>query len=117
METHRATRVSITAEKLIQDGITRIIEEEGAVGLPPNRVPMLTFAGEKLLPSWSEKLISGKLGYRVREHFRVQMPGFPARGSAIAKGIAQVHGFGLTENEMLTPIASEIAKGKQKDDR
>lgn len=29
---HKATRVSITAEKLIQDGITGIIEAEGASG-------------------------------------------------------------------------------------
>lgn len=75
-----------------------IIEEEGVVGLPPNRVPMLTYAGEKLLTGWSSKLLTGKLSYRVREHFRVQMPGFPTRGSVIAEGLAAVHGFDGNEN-------------------
>ncbi len=75
-----------------------IIEEEGVVGLPPNRVPMLTYAGEKLLTNWSSKLLTGKLGYRVREHFRVQMPGFPTRGAAIAEGLAATHGFAGNEN-------------------
>lgn len=32
METHKAARVSITVEKLIQDKVTAIIEEEGAAG-------------------------------------------------------------------------------------
>lgn len=32
MKTFKATRISIIAEKLIQDGITRILEEAGATG-------------------------------------------------------------------------------------
>lgn len=80
-----------------------IIEEEGAVGLPPNRVPMLTYAGEKLQPEWSEKLITGKLPYRVREHFRVQMPGFPERGKLIAQGLSASHGFERRENSDFQP--------------
>ena len=32
MTIHTATRVSIVAEKLIRDGITRIIEEQGGTG-------------------------------------------------------------------------------------
>lgn len=32
MKTHKATRISIIAEKLIQDGITRILDDAGATG-------------------------------------------------------------------------------------
>lgn len=32
MKTFKATRISIIAEKLIQDGITRILEQAGATG-------------------------------------------------------------------------------------
>ena len=32
MKTHKATRISIVAEKLIEDGITRILEDAGATG-------------------------------------------------------------------------------------
>ena len=88
-----------------------ILEEEGVVGLPPNRVPMLTYAGEKLLPSWSEKLIAGKLGYRVREHFRVQMPGFPVRASWLAPGMSAIHGFAGDENEAVDIKDSAVKSG------
>lgn len=90
-----------------------IIEEEGVVGLPPNRVPMLTYAGEKLLTDWSSKLLTGKLGYRVREHFRVQMPGFPTRGAAIAEGLAAMHGFAGNENTETIADERSIELGKQ----
>ena len=90
-----------------------IIEEEGVVGLPPNRVPMLTYAGEKLLTDWSSKLLTGKLKYRVREHFRVQMPGFPTRGAAIAEGLAATHGFAGNENTETIADERSIELGKQ----
>jgi hypothetical protein len=32
MKTHQATRISIVAEKLIQDGVVRILEDAGASG-------------------------------------------------------------------------------------
>ncbi|MEC9094319.1 MAG: hypothetical protein VX438_16535 [Planctomycetota bacterium] len=95
----------------VQATLPYIIEEEGVVGLPPNRVPMLTYAGEKLLPTWSEKLIQGKLSYRVREHFRVQMPGFPARGSLVAHGFSQIHGFGPNENVVFRPDTEKMKHG------
>ncbi|MEE2642773.1 MAG: cytochrome c [Planctomycetota bacterium] len=96
----------------IQATLPYIIEEEGVVGLPPNRVPMLTWAGEKLLPQWSEQLIRGKLPYRVREHFRVQMPGFPQRGQWIAEGLSRVHGFDPHENQTLKLDAGKVSSGR-----
>lgn len=90
-----------------------IIEEEGVVGLPPNRVPMLTYAGEKLLTPWSRQLISGQLPYRVREHFRVQMPGFPVRGTSIADGLARMHGYGVGETGDWEPDPEKVDIGKK----
>lgn len=94
-----------------QAALPYIIEEEGIVGLPPNRVPMLTYAGEKLLPDWSEKLLAGELGYRVREHFRVQMPGFPVRGKMIAEGLSAIHGFQREENSPHRPDPEKVKLG------
>lgn len=90
-----------------------IIEEEGVVGLPPNRVPMLTHAGEKLNTHWSKQLLAGRLGYRVREHFRVPMPGFPARGATIAKGLSRQHGFADQEESSASQDAEKIKIGRR----
>ena len=68
-------------------------EDEGSRGLQPEAVPALTFAGEKLLEPWMEKLLEGKLAYRTREHYKIRMPAFPYRGKKIAMGLAAQHGY------------------------
>ena len=70
-----------------------IIEDEGSQGHPPEVLPALTFAGEKLHPSWTEQLLSGKLGYRPRPHLKGRMGAFPARAKGLAVGLSHEHGF------------------------
>ena len=79
-------------------------EDEGSRGLQAVEVPMLTFAGEKLLGDWMDQQISGRLDYRTREHFTIQMPAFPARGSVIASGLCGQHGFEKNEDKRPWPI-------------
>lgn len=67
--------------------------DEGELGLLPDPIPSITWAGEKLYPSWSRELFAGKLGYRLRDHFRARMPAFPARGDVLADGLSEQHGF------------------------
>ncbi|MCH8045887.1 MAG: hypothetical protein IID44_19415 [Planctomycetes bacterium] len=70
-----------------------IIEDEGSQGHPPEVLPALTFAGEKLHPKWTEQLLAGQLGYRPRPHLKGRMGAFPARAKGLAIGLSHEHGF------------------------
>jgi hypothetical protein len=69
---------------------------EGNIGQLPDEIPPLTWAGEKLDPAWTLRLLSGELGYRLRPHFRAHMPAFPARAEWLAVGLSHEHGFPAT---------------------
>ncbi len=70
-----------------------ILLDEGSQGLPPEIVPPLTWAGEKLKSDWLARQISGKLPYRSRPWLKARMPAFPAYAEALAHGLPAQHGF------------------------
>ncbi|QDU97772.1 Cytochrome c [Lignipirellula cremea] len=102
-----------------RDGVDAILPavlyDEGERGLPPDPVPDLTWAGEKLQPQWTQRLLAGLLPYRPRPHFHLRMPALPARGDLLSQGICFEHGFALDENpqpawsEPLAETGSQVA--------
>jgi len=79
-----------------QDAVLPYVQiDEGTQGHPPELLPPLTWAGEKLRPDWTSKLFADKLGYRAREHFKTRMPAFPTRGEWPSPGLSAEHGYGL----------------------
>lgn len=71
--------------------LAEIVAEEGD-GLPAEAIPHLTWAGEKLKPSWMERLLKGELKYKTRQFLKARMPAFPAY-SRLAADMAMEHGF------------------------
>ena len=55
--------------------------------------PALDWAGERLRPEWTERLLSGKLNYKPRPYFVDRMPAFPRYAEGIAQGLSAQHGF------------------------
>src|SRR5205814_5163303 len=55
--------------------------------------PILTWAGEKLKPQWTNKLLLGQLDYKLRPWLRARMPAFPARATLLAHALPLDHGF------------------------
>ncbi|HEY1784870.1 MAG TPA: c-type cytochrome, partial [Pirellulales bacterium] len=76
----------------------QILDVDGTQGLPPEQLPALTWAGEKLHSGWTERLLAGTLAYRSRPWLKARMPAFPAQAAAIARGLAAEHGVSLDEN-------------------
>ncbi|QDT89516.1 ThuA domain-containing protein [Gimesia algae] len=70
-----------------------IVVEEGESGLPPEPLPSLTWAGEKLKPHWSQNFIGGQLPWRPRPWLKSRMPAFPAHAALLARGMAAEHGM------------------------
>lgn len=75
-----------------------VLLDEGERGLPPEPIPNLTWAGEKLQPQWVARQFLGQLDYRPRPHFKAHMPSFPLRGKLLAAGLSAEHGFAPDEN-------------------
>ena len=72
-------------------------------GLPPRAAddpeptgdqspPPLTWAGEKLRPSWAAAFIGGKVAYKPRPWIFARMPSFASRAAGLAAGMAEQHG-------------------------
>lgn len=72
-----------------------LLAEESEIGLPPESLPDLTWAGEKLNPAWVEEQLAGRLGYKTRPWLKARMPAYPAFAARLARGLAAQHG--LTE--------------------
>lgn len=70
-----------------------IVVEEGESGLPPEPLPSLTWAGEKLKPTWSKSFIAGNLSWRPRPWLKSRMPHFSAYAPYLASGMAAEHGI------------------------
>jgi cytochrome c2 len=68
--------------------------------------PSLTWAGEKLRPEWTERLLAGDLPYKPRPHLPSRMPAFPAHARVIAAGLALEHGL-----EAVTPERGRVDAG------
>lgn len=81
-----------------------ILELEGTQGLPPERPPSLSFAGEKLQTNYLLNLLSGQVAYRARPWLKARMPAFPAWSQHLAAGLAAEHG---RPSQEFTPAAAE----------
>ncbi len=73
--------------------LRRIVAEESEHGVPPEGIPNLTWAGEKLHGDWLAKLLSGKLTYRSRPWLKARMPAFPHYAELLAYELAAEHGL------------------------
>ena len=77
-----------------QSSLGYILDEEAVGGHPPEAIPDLTWVGDKLRSDWTRRLLAGQLGYRAREHLRIQMPAFVSRAKWLSRGLAVQHGYG-----------------------
>ncbi len=66
--------------------------EEGD-GRPPELLPNLTWAGEKLKQEWVVGLLRGEHPERSRPWLRARMPAFPQAAEVVAAGLARQHGM------------------------
>ncbi|MCA9017619.1 MAG: hypothetical protein KDA77_20010, partial [Planctomycetaceae bacterium] len=85
-----------------------IVVEEGESGLPPEPLPSLTWAGEKLKSDWTKAFLAGHLSWRPRPWLKSRMPHFPAHAAWLASGMAAEHGIaattGLNNPERTSPV-------------
>jgi hypothetical protein len=84
-----------------------ILDDEGALGETPPMIPSLTWAGEKLQPSWSGPFIGGALSARPRTWLTIRMPSFGARGDLLAAGLSHEHGYATDFVSPSTPAANK----------
>ncbi|HTU27157.1 MAG TPA: ThuA domain-containing protein, partial [Pirellulales bacterium] len=97
-----------------RDGVSsragQILEAEGTRGLAPEQLPSLTWTGEKLHATWTERLLASKLDYRARPWLAARMPAFPAWSAAIAWGLADEHGVLADDAPPDEPAAVETGR-------
>jgi type 1 glutamine amidotransferase/cytochrome c553 len=70
----------------------KILIDEGTLGLPPEAMPDLTLAGEKLEAAWIERLLAGSEPHS-RPWLAGRMPSFGAYAKLLAEGLAAEHGL------------------------
>lgn len=87
-----------------------VLEDEGK---EPEKLPSLTWVGEKLKPEWTEKMLAGRHDHRARPWIKARMPAFPARARILAVGLSHEHGFGVNEDERPKPDAKLAAIGEK----
>jgi len=73
----------------------KIREEEGEF---PEILPILSWAGEKLKPEWTQKLLHGQQDNRARPWLKSRMPAFPARADLLSVGLSHEHGMAKDEH-------------------
>jgi len=88
----------------------QILEDEA---LQPEFLPSLTWAGEKLKPEWTKKLLAGEQDHRARPWLKARMPSFSARAEFIALGLSHEHGFRTDEDDAPVPDAKLAAVGEK----
>jgi hypothetical protein len=86
-----------------------IIAEESERGIPPEALPNLTFAGEKLQADWMHRLFRGEQPRNIRPWLKARMPAFPAYAAELAAGLAAEHGLPAEPEPSLT-IEKELAE-------
>ncbi|HIA18618.1 MAG TPA: c-type cytochrome, partial [Planctomycetaceae bacterium] len=89
-----------------------VLVEEGG-GKVGKVLPQLTWAGEKLQPSWTEQLLSGTLPYKSRPWIKERMPAFPGYAKALSEGLAIEHAINPYEREPITPDPELVAVGQK----
>ena len=92
-----------------RNSLSEIFADESESGLPPEVVPNLTWAGEKLHSEWMQSLLSGQTSERPRPWMKLRMPSFPARARLLADGLAREHGLS-TEPSPRPTIEPELAE-------
>ena len=102
----------------IQSPRAMIVVDEGKSGLPPEPLPSLTWAGEKLKSGWLESFLAGEIKWRPRPWLKSRMPQFPAHAHLLAAGLREEHGIPSKTNSHLASslqVKHEtlIDKGKQ----
>ncbi|HUG93593.1 MAG TPA: ThuA domain-containing protein [Planctomycetaceae bacterium] len=70
-----------------------ILADESERGRPPEVLPDLTWAGEKLRPEWTRRHLAGEIPERIRPWLTARMPAFPAHARSLADGLAAGHGL------------------------
>lgn len=89
-----------------------IVVEEGESGLPPEPLPSLTWAGEKLKSDWTKSFLAGHLSWRPRPWLKSRMPHFPAYASFLATGLAAEHGVAVStfpnDSETTSPVPAHL---------
>lgn len=86
-----------------------IIAVESERGIPPEALPNLTFAGEKLQAEWMRQLFRGEQPRNIRPWLKARMPAFPAYAAELAAGLAAEHGLSAEPEPSLT-IEKELAE-------
>ncbi|WP_414662100.1 DUF6797 domain-containing protein [Horticoccus sp. 23ND18S-11] len=77
-----------------------------------NKIPDLTFAGEKLQREWVEALLAGQHPTRTRTWLEARMPAFASRAANLSLGLAAKHGVTVTgEAAGPAPAADTVALG------
>lgn len=92
-----------------------IISEESDRGLPPETLPNLTFAGEKLQEKAIADIVGGKVKEPQRTWLKARMPAFPFYADTIAKGLAAQHGVAAIQQDApAMPVTQDVLDiGKQ----
>ncbi|WP_197444227.1 DUF6797 domain-containing protein [Maioricimonas rarisocia] len=90
-----------------------VIIEEGSRGIPPERLPSLTWAGDKLHSDWLHKQFTGELPQRTRTWLTARMPAFPADATVLTEGLAAQHGLADSSAEPPAAEPSLIETGKR----
>jgi len=83
-----------------------LLAEEGALGLPPEKIPSLTWTGEKLRSEWLEALLEGRITARPRPWLTARMPAFHGFGKGLANGLAAEHGVSTQSESSATPLGT-----------
>jgi hypothetical protein len=90
-----------------------LILEEGEQGHPPELLPPLTWAGEKLFTPWLEQLLGGKLEEKSRPWLKARMPAFPAYADVLANGLVQQHAIDSKQSESVVADTKLISVGER----
>jgi type 1 glutamine amidotransferase/mono/diheme cytochrome c family protein len=91
-----------------------IFLEESPSGLPPEPIPDLTWAGEKLRTNYVSDLLLGKTGTQARPWLKGRMPAFSHGANDLASGMAAEFGVSLTPEEWAFSAKPDLTKvGKE----
>jgi cytochrome c553 len=108
MDGHQATWSTLDSERMaiLQDLPARTAADPEPKG--DQTPPRLTWAGEKLQPSWMADFIAGKVPYKPRQWMYARMPSFPARAEGLSAGLSLTHGVPATD-EVRPPADPSLA--------
>ena len=91
-----------------------VIIEEGSRGIPPERLPALTWAGGKLHTDWLHRQLAGDLKQRTRPWLTTaRMPAFPAYADVLSTGLAAQHGVPDSTAEAPAAQPGQVALGER----